>query len=249
MKLKNKIVLVTGASKGIGRAIALEFAEQEAIVIINYNKSENEAKELEEEITKKGKIAYSIKADVSKVSDIIKMKEEIIKKYGRIDILINNAGIYERNHFFESTEQSWDSTMNTNLKGAYFCSKIFSETMLNQKEGCIINISSNAGIIPRKNKGIEYGISKAGLIYLTKSLALTLAPYIRVNCIAPGYTETEMSSFYENPNLKIEIEKKIPLQRVNLPDDIAKSALFLASDEAKNITGQILIIDGGYSLI
>ncbi len=248
MKLKNKIALITGASKGIGRAIALEFAEQEAIVIINYNKSEQEAKELEEEITKKGKLAHSIKADISKISDIIKMKEEIIKKYKKIDILINNAGIYEKNHFFESTEQSWDLTINTNLKGVYFCSKIFSEIMLNQKEGRIINISSNAGIMPRKDKGLEYGISKSGLIYLTKSLALTLAPYIRVNAIAPGYTETEMSSFYGNPSLKREIEKKIPLQKVNLPEDIAKSSLFLASDEAKNITGQILIIDGGYSL-
>ena len=160
------------------------------------------------EIKAQDEKAIAIKADVSNIEEIYIMKEEILKKYGKIDILVNNAGIYQKNNFFDSTEQSWNETINTNLKAAYFCSKIFAETILNQKTGCIINISSNAGIIPRKNKGIEYGISKAGLIYLTKSLALTLAPNIRVNCIAPGYTETEMSGFYEDPNLKKGIERR-----------------------------------------
>jgi len=248
MKLKNKVALITGASRGIGRSIALEFANEDAIVIVNYNKSEKEAEELISIINKNGKKASVIKADISIISDITRMKEEIIKKYGKIDILVNNAGIYQKNNFFDSTEHSWDLTMNINLKGPYFCSQIIGKEMLSQKSGCIINISSNSGIMPRKNKGIEYGVSKAGLIYLTQSLALTLAPDVRVNCIAPGYTETEMSSLYKNSKLRAEIEKNIPLNRINMPEDVAKAALFLASEDSRNITGQIIIIDGGYNL-
>ncbi len=177
------------------------------------------------------------------------MIDRVTDTYERIDILINNAGIISRNSFFESNEASWNNTMNTNLKSAYFCSQIAAAEMLKQKKGVIINIESNSGILPRKDVGIEYGISKAGLTWLTKSLALTLAPYIRVNGIAPGWTETDMNArFYNDNKARTDIEKIIPLGRINKPEDIAKTVLFLASDDSENITGETIIIDGGCNL-
>src|SRR3989338_1338934 len=214
MKLKDKTALITGASRGIGRAIALEFAREGASVIINYNKSE-EADGLVKIIRQRGSEAMAIKADVSKLDEISSMFNKIKTEYRKLDVLVNNAGIYIRSNFLDSNEETWELTLNTNLKGAYFCSKFAAKTMLEQKSGDIINVSTNAGIFPRKSSGIEYGISKAGIIYLTKSLALTLAPYVRVNCIAPGYTETEMAVFYKNEELKRKIEKTIPLEIVN----------------------------------
>ncbi len=248
MRLKNKIALITGSSKGIGATIAKKFAEEGAAVIINYKNSEEKALRLTKSIKDKGLEAIAIKADVSEPEEIISMSDEIIIKFGRIDILVNNASLYPRNKFFDSTEESWNSAIDTNLKGAYFCSQIFSKEMLKKKQGNIINISSNTGLMPRDKKGLEYGISKAGLIYLTQSLALTLAPNIRVNCIAPGYTLTEMVELYRSPTLKKQVESRIPLRKINLPEDIANSALFLASEDARNITGQIMVVDGGYSL-
>ncbi len=248
MKLEDRVTLITGASKGIGRAIALEFAKEGAIVVVNYARSQEKAIKIVETIKEEGLEALAIKADISKPLEISQMINKIIERYGKVDILINNAAVYNRHSFFESNEETWNSTINTNLKGTYFCSKLAAEKMLEQKNGVIINMASNAGIIPKKERGIEYGISKAGVIYLTKSLALTLAPYIRVNCIAPGYTETDMANFYTDKKLKKGIERSIPLRRINMPDDIAEAALFLASKESKNITGQILVIDGGYSL-
>ncbi|MEK6831013.1 MAG: SDR family oxidoreductase, partial [Nanoarchaeota archaeon] len=150
--------------------------------------------------------------------------------------------------FFDSNEKIWGEIIDTNLRGTYFCSKFVSEHMLKGDEGVIINIASNAGHIPRKDEGVEYGISKAGVIYLTKSLALILAPHIRVNCISPGYTNTEMSKFFTDDKLKEEVQSKIPLKRINDPENIAKLALFLTSPSSRNITGQNIIIDGGFSL-
>jgi len=247
MKLKNKVVLITGAASGIGKAIALKFVKEGAKIIINYNKSCKEAERLEEIIKKKGE-AHLIKADISRYGEIFSLLRKTIEKYGRLDILINNASIFPKKNFFEYDEKLFDRIINTNLKSVFFCSQIASQYMLKQKEGIILNISSNAGIIPKKNKGIVYGLSKAGVINLTKSLALTLAPHIRINCIAPGFTETPMAAFFRNKKMKTEVEKKIPLQRVNSPHDIANLALFLVSDESKNITGQTFIIDGGFIL-
>ena len=178
------------------------------------------------------------------IENIVKRTIEI---FGRIDILINNAAIYERKEFLEISEENWNKTLDVNLKAPFFLSQKTSEYMLKQG-GSIINISSNAGIKAKNNIGIEYGISKSGINYLTKSLAISLAPKIRVNAIAPGYTETEMSEFYQNSELKKEIELTIPLERVNFPKDIAKLALFLVSEDSRNITGEIIVIDGGKNL-
>ena len=251
MKLENKVALITGSSRGIGKAIAIEFSKEGASVVINYNKSEKEALELVNKINenKNSLEAIAAKADISKISDISNMVEQVLLKHQKIDILINNAYIYYRNSFFDCTEEIWDSTIKTNLRGTYFCSQIIGKKMFERKDGIIINIASNSGIFPKKSKGIEYSISKAGIIYLTKSLAITLAPYIRVNCISPGYTYTERSKFFKNDGLKKEIENKIPLRRINTPEDIAKAAIFLASKDSNNMTGQNIIVDGGYSLI
>ena len=249
MKLEDKVALITGASRGIGKAIALKFSEEGAKIIINYNKSEQEAFKVFETIKNNGQEAYLMQADISKHIDIRNIIKNVMEECGKIDILVNNAGMVLRNSFFESNEESWSSIMDTNLKSAYFCSQIAAKEMLKRKTGSIINISSNSGIIPRKSKGIEYGISKAGMIYLTKSLALILAPYLRVNCIAPGWTETDMNiRFYNDAKARTDTENIIPLGRINKPEDIAKTALFLASDDSSNITGEIIIVDGGYNL-
>lgn len=247
-KLKNKVVLITGAAKGIGQAIAKEFAQQGATVIINYNKSEEEAKKTVELITSLGGKAEMIQADISTPKQIHEMMERIIKKFKKIDILVNNAAVFPRARFIETKEEDFDRIMDINVKGTYFCSKEFAELILPKDQGVIINISSNAGLVSKKDKGLDYAMSKAAVIHLTKSLAITLAPNIRINCVAPGYTETEMVSFHKKPELKKSKEERIPLKRINTPEDIAKAALFLASEDSRNITGEVLTIDGGYNL-
>lgn len=246
MKFKNKIVLITGASRGIGQSIALEFAKEGATIIVNYLHSEKEANKVVEKIKRLNSNAFAIKADVSRINELALMVEKIIEKFKRIDILINNAGVFYKNNFFESNEEIWDAIIDINLKGVFFCSNLVAKHMLKQGYGKIINISSVSGIKQRVSKALEYGIAKAGVIYFTKSLALVLAPHINVNCIAPGYTATDMIG--HTAEGKLEKEKEIPLKRMNKPEDIAKAVLFLASDDSKNITGQILVIDGGSSL-
>ncbi|MEK6855509.1 MAG: glucose 1-dehydrogenase [Nanoarchaeota archaeon] len=244
MKLENKLALITGSSSGVGAAIVREFAGEGADVILNYRGDERKI------FKNLGEAYYTeaIKADVSKVDELKQMFEHIKEKYGRLDILVNNAAVYPRHDFFQATEESYNKVMDTNLKSVFFASQLAGRLMLEQKSGAIINISSNSGLMPKKDKGIEYALSKAGVVYLTKSLALTLAPYVRVNCIAPGFIDTKMSVYANDSEIKREIEGKIPLGRTNSPGDISKTALFLASDDSKNITGQVFVIDGGYSL-
>ena len=246
MKLKGKVALITGASRGIGKAIALEFAREGALIAVNYNKSMDKALELVDRINAEAiGFAFPIEADITDLVSAHDMIAKIFDAYA-LDILVNNAGINYRNNFLESNEEIWNSVMDTNLKAAFFCSRFAVEYMISQGSGNIINIASVSGIRPRYKNGIEYGISKAAVIHMTKSLAVALAPYnIRVNAIAPGYTETEMARFHNKPEVKAMIEEKIPLGNVNQPEDIAKAALFLASDDSRNIIGEIMIIDGG----
>jgi len=246
MKLDHKVALITGGSRGIGRAIALLFAREGADIAITYLKSEQQAQEVVREVKNLGRKAIAVKSDSSQYDPLQSMFDETIKAFGKVDILVNNVGIYDRTIFFESTEADWDRTMNTNLKSAYFCSQIAAKHMKENGGGNIINISSNAGIKPNVHKGIEYGISKCAIIYLTQALALTLASEnIRVNCIAPGYTDTDMAKYKNDLELKKQVEQGIPSERTNQPEEIAQAALFLASDSAKNITGQVIVIDGG----
>ncbi|KKP40213.1 MAG: 3-oxoacyl-(acyl-carrier-protein) reductase, 3-oxoacyl-[acyl-carrier protein] reductase [Candidatus Peregrinibacteria bacterium GW2011_GWF2_33_10] len=245
MKLLNKIVLITGASRGIGRAIALLFAKEGANIAIHCHIHDKEEDNLAMEIKKTYKRKVAIfEADMTKVSDIKKLVENVKKTFGTIDILINNSGHYPENSFWQSTEKIWNNIMDTNLKSAYFCSQFVAKIMLKQKNGNIINMASIAGVYPRKSN-LEYAISKAGMIHFSKSLALILAPHIRVNALAPSYTWTSFMSFMKDPKKVKEKMKLIPLHKFNDPEDVAKTALFLASDDSKNITGQVIVLDGG----
>ncbi len=236
-----KIILVTGASRGIGRDISITLAK-ENIVIANYNKSENEAKELE-------KISSNIeiyKADVSDSKQVKKMVEYIIKKYGKIDVLINNAGIFKFNLIQNIEENEWDEIINTNLKSVFLCSKeVVKQCMLNRKDGCIINISSVDGTSGASCE-VHYAASKAGIDGITKALAKELGPSnIRVNSIAPGAIDTEMNKEVSTEDWEVVIEET-PLRKIGKPQDITKCVKWLIEDEFT--TGQVISINGGWRI-
>jgi 3-oxoacyl-[acyl-carrier protein] reductase len=244
-QLEGRVAIVTGASRGIGRAIAERFAQEGANTVVNYNTSKKEALAIVDKIKTQGREAIYVKADVSKYADVKRMVETTLKEYERIDILVNNAGILLAKDIFKISEDEWDRTIDINLKGAYLCSKEVAPIMLKQKRGKIINISSNSGLYhPSAMRFTEYVVSKAGMNGLTKALALRLGPYITVNAICPGWIMTEMVEETDS-----EIERKIleetALKRYGTPDEIAASALFLASKESDFITGELLIVAGG----
>lgn len=245
MRLKNKIVLITGSSKGIGKATALLFAKEGAKVAVNYLSSEKEAFAVVDEIKKIGSEAIAIKCDVSQENNVKKMVQQIVDKFGKIDILVNNAGIVFDVPFFERTVRQWKKTLDVNLLGIFLCSKYTSQQMLKTGSGKIINISSTNGINSFSPEAIDYDASKAGVIILTRDLAKELAPKIQVNSIAPGWVDTEMNKDLPKDFIEEETEK-IYLKRFAKPEEIAKAILFLASDEANYITGSILKVDGGY---
>jgi len=245
MRLKNKIALITGSSRGIGKATALLFAKEGAKVIVNYFSSEKEAFAVVDDIKKLGSDAIAIKCDVSKETDVKKMVQKIIDKFGKIDILVNNAGIVFDVPFFDRSVEQWKKTLDVNLLGTFLCSKYVSQQMLKTNGGKIINISSTNGINSFSPAAMDYDSSKAGIIILTRDLAKELAPKIQVNSIAPGWVDTEMNK--DLPKDFVEEETaKIYLKRFAKPEEIAKAILFLASDEASYITGSILKVDGGY---
>lgn len=242
-KFENKIVLVTGASRGIGRAIAVSFAQEGAQVIGNYNNSKEEAHCLEEELKGKGYNIELVQADIGNKEAVEKMMTEIADKYGRVDILVNNAGLRRDVYLAMMSEEDWDLVQNVNLKGLYHTCKWVSRMMIGQRGGKIINISSISAL-----KGVagqtNYSASKGGMISFTKSLALELAPYgIQVNAIAPGFIETDMVKGLEDK--KDAFLENIPLGRFGKPEEISEGVLFLASDGADYITGFVLAIDGG----
>jgi 3-oxoacyl-[acyl-carrier protein] reductase len=244
MRLKNKVAVVTGASRGIGRAIAVKFCEEGADVVVNYISDAKVAKQVVDQIVKIGRKGKAVKADISKMSGVEKLVRDTIDNFKKVDILVNNAGVLLRKSYEESTERTWNKTMDTNLKSIYFLTKKFSKYMVKQKNGKVINIASQAGLAA-VNSSLEYSLSKAGVIHLTRSLAKVLAPFINVNCISPGRTTTDMTGYAENPKKRRIKEKNIPLGRVNEPEDIAKLAVFLASKDSRNITGQTISVDGG----
>jgi len=246
MKLKNKVALITGASRGIGKAIALTFAKEGAKIIVNYNKSKKEADEVVTKIESLGSQAIALKCDVSKETEIKKMVSDTTNKFGRIDILVNNAGIVFDNDFKDKTVEHWKKTLDVNLIGTFVCSKIVSEIMKKQGSGNIINISSTNGTDVIDPGCVEYGSSKAGVIYLTKALAKELSPKIRVNTVAPGWVDTDMNKDLPKDYLDKEM-KKILLRRMASPEEIAKAVLFFSSDDSSYITGTILKVDGGYA--
>ena len=245
MKLKNKIALITGANKGIGKATALLFAKEGAKIVVNYYSSKKEASFAVDEIEKIGSDAIAIKCDVSKEDEVKKMVDQTINKFGKIDILVNNAGIVFDVPFFERTVEQWKKTLDVNLLGTFLCSKYVSKQMLKMDGGKIINISSTNGINSFSPEAMDYDASKAGIIILTRNLAKELAPKIQVNSIAPGWIDTEMNKDLPEDFVKEE-NGKIYLKRFAKPEEIAKTILFLASDDASYITGSILKVDGGY---
>lgn len=247
MRLDNKVALITGASRGIGKAIATKFSQLGAVVVVNYSGSTDEALKLVESIeSNKGK-ALALKADVSKKEDVEIMFERIKEVYGSIDILINNAGITKDGLLVRMAESDWDKVVSVNLKGAFNCTKEASKVMIKNRSGKIVNISSVVGLTGNAGQS-NYAAAKAGIIGFTKSIAKELAPRgINVNAIAPGFIETDMTSKLTD-QMKLKILSSIPLGKYGSVEDVANLASFLVSDLSSYITGQVFNVDGGMVL-
>jgi 3-oxoacyl-[acyl-carrier protein] reductase len=242
--LNNKSVLITGASRGIGRAIALYFAKNGAKVAVNYSGSEAKANEVVEEIKANGGTAFSIKADISNSEEVTDMVKSVIDEFGSLDVLVNNAGITRDNLLMRMMEEDWDAVINTNLKGVFLTTKAVTRQMMKQRNGRIINIASIVGVSGNAGQA-NYVAAKAGVIGLTKTTAKELSSRgITVNAIAPGFIETDMTGKLEE-GIKEDMLRNIPLARFGQPDDIAAATAFLASDASSYITGQTLHVDGG----
>jgi 3-oxoacyl-[acyl-carrier protein] reductase len=244
MMLEGKIALVTGGSRGIGRAIALLLAERGAKVALNYNRNLEEANAVAAAIESKGGQALVVQGDVSIAAEAQGLVEQTIKTYGRIDILVNNAGITRDTLMMRMSETDWDAVLDTNLKGAYLCAKAVLRPMLKSKGGRIINISSVSGQAGSGGQA-NYSAAKAGLIGFTKALAREVGSRgITVNAVAPGFIETDMTNAL-SAEFKQKIQDQIPLERFGKPEDVAEAVAFLASDAANYITGQVLAVNGG----
>jgi len=243
MKLDGKVAIVTGAGQGIGKAIALALAKEGVkVVVTDITGKEKEVANEIKNITD----AIGIKVDVSKKADTENMAKEALKKFGRIDILVNNAGIYPFKPLDQMEEKDWDKVLNINLKGTFLCTKAVIPAMRKQKSGNIINICSIAGAVIGYSQLAHYSASKGGMLGFTRAAALDLAPDIRVNAIAPGPIRTPGTEVMGN-QLE-QIKNTIPLKRIGEPEDIANLTVFLASDDSKNITGQLIVSDGGMTI-
>ena len=244
MRFRGRVAIITGAARGIGKAIVLAFLREGAkVAIIDLDKERLEI--LKKEINKENKEAMTIFCDITKSSEVNGMVDQVRKRFGRIDILVNNAGIIRRGTIDTVTEEEWDRVIEVNLKGTFNCCKAVVETMKQQGYGKIINVSSIAGKMGDITSAPGYGPSKAGIDALTKTLARQLAPFgINVNAVSPHAIETEMSAQWSEERRK-EIIASIPLGRLGKPEDVAEAVLFLASDEASFITGEILDVNGG----
>lgn len=242
----NKVVLITGGSRGIGASTAVEFAKKGYNVVINYLSSEERALTLKKEIEENYQVkVLIIKADVSNENEVKNMVEKIITEFGHIDCLVNNAGIAIDTIFEDKTKENFIKTLNTNLIGPFLVSKEVGKYMLERKQGNIINISSTNGIDTIYPESIDYDASKAALISLTKNLAIQFAPYIRVNSVAPGWVNTDMNKELDSDFVKKECEK-ILVDRFADPSEIAKVVVFLASDDASYINSEVIRVDGGW---
>lgn len=245
--LENKVALVTGAGRGIGRAIAIALAKEGAEVVVNYNGSEERAKEVKQTIEENGGKASIYKCNVSDFEACEAMIKDIVKEHGRLDILINNAGITKDGLIMKMKEEDFDSVLNVNLKGTFNTIRHSARQMLRQKSGKIINISSVSGILGNAGQA-NYAASKAGVIGLTKTMARELGSRgITVNAIAPGFVDTEMTGVLSE-EIRENDCRQIILGRFGKPEDIANVAVFLASDKADYITGQVISVDGGMNV-
>ena len=245
MKFKNRTVLITGSSRGIGRATAIAFAQEGANIVVNYIKNKIAAEEVVTKIKSLNMEAIAIQADVANESDVKRMMEEAVKRFGSIDVLVNNAGVVFDIPILEKTVEQWERTLHVNLIGTFLCTKYAVPHMKDRSGASILNISSTNGIDSLSPESADYDTSKAGVISLTKNFSQSLAPHIRVNSIAPGWIDTEINKGLPKDFIESETEK-IALKRWGRPEEIAKAILFLCSDEASFITGSTLVVDGGY---
>ncbi|WP_026692527.1 3-oxoacyl-[acyl-carrier-protein] reductase [Peribacillus kribbensis] len=244
MKLAGKNALVTGASRGIGREIAIALAKEGANVAVNYSGSKEKAEEVAAEIKKLGRDAFAIQCDVSNAEAVSEMVKQTADRFGTIDILVNNAGITKDNLLMRMKEDEWDDVISINLKGVFLCTKAVTRPMMKQRSGRIINVASIVGVSGNAGQA-NYVAAKAGVIGLTKTTAKELAPRgILVNALAPGFITTDMTDKLTE-DMKQAMLGQIPLARLGEPADIAKVAVFLASNDSSYMTGQTLHVDGG----
>ena len=244
MLLANKTALVTGASRGIGRATAIELAKAGAKVAVNYAGNRVAAEEVVAQIEAAGGHAFMIQADVGDAAAVDAMVKAVVERFGKIDILVNNAGITRDNLIMRMKEEDWDAVIHTNLKGIFNCTKVVTKLMMKQRYGRIVNMTSVVGVMGNAGQS-NYAAAKAGVIGFTKSMAKELASRnITVNAVAPGYISTDMTADLPD-QAKADLQSQIPLQRLGNPADVASAVLFLVSPGADYITGQTLHVDGG----
>ncbi len=250
MRLKDKIAVVTGASRGVGRAIALAYAREGANVVVNYASNEAAADQVVREIEALGRKAVKIQGDVAKKEEATAVIQSAKDHFGRLDILVNNAGFSKPAMLLKMTEEQWDQVVDLHLKGAFLCTQAAAQIMKEQKSGKMINVTSVAGLVGTVGQ-INYSAAKGGLLSFTKSAARELARYnICVNVISLGIVATDMTEkIRSDEKLKEIYMRRILLERFAEPDDITPAFVFLASDEANYITGQLLCVDGGYGMI
>lgn len=245
--LKEKIALVTGAGRGIGREIALTLAKNGATVIVNYNGSKASADEVVEEITKNGGRAEAMQCNVAEFTESEELVKAVLEKYKRVDILVNNAGITRDNLIMRMNEEDYDAVLDTNLKGTFNMMRHLSRSFIKQRSGKIINITSVSGVLGNAGQA-NYSASKAGVIGLTKSVARELASRgINVNAVAPGFIDTDMTKNMTD-DAKKAISEMIPMGKMGSAKDIADMVMFLASDNSNYITGQVICVDGGMAI-
>jgi NAD(P)-dependent dehydrogenase (short-subunit alcohol dehydrogenase family) len=245
MRLRGKVALVTGAQQGIGRGIALAFAHEGADIAVNYLDDLAAAEAVMGEVRATGRRATLVQADVARPAEVKTMVTRARQALGGLDVLVNNAGVYPRVPFLEMREADWDLVLDVNLKGGFFCAQAAAQTMVDGGQpGAIINLASQA--IRGAVRGVHYSASKGGVVAMTRAMALELAPYrIRVNAIAPGLTDTAQPRYGNSEAELAAMASAVPLGRMAQPDDIAAVAVFLASDDARHVTGQTVHVNGG----